>query len=123
MRVRVPGRYVSDLVMAAGLVAILVLAMSVVGKLMTTFRDFHLELSGATQVLLDVYRLYADYYGWALVWVVPLVAPLALAQADARSRRRWFLAGYVLVGLLIFALVLAMFFPLVHLIEGVSNGK
>ena len=115
-----PVRYLSDLVISAGMVAIFVLTMAVVGRLGETFRDFQLKLPGITLAILSLNTLYVRFLGWATVWVIPFVAALVLGQADRRRRRILFLAAYLLMAAFILVIVLAMMIPVSTLIENMS---
>ncbi len=117
-----PRQYLSDLVMTGGLVGIVVLAMAVVGKVEQIFQGFHLKLPWITAAMLAVHFIYNRYFIWIGVWIIPVVAPFLLSQANRRWRRWAYLAAFALAAVLIVAIVVAMMVPLTTLLEGVSNS-
>lgn len=116
-----PRQYLSDMVMTGGLVGIVVLAMSVVGRIEQIFRTFHLKLPWLTAAVLDLHAIYNDWFVWIGIWMIPVVAPLLLGQAKRRWRRWAYLAAFALAAFVILAIVVAMMVPLTTLIEGISK--
>jgi hypothetical protein len=116
-----PRQYLSDLVMTSGMVGIVVLVMSVVGRLEQVFFDFHLALPWITVAILFVHSIYARLFVWAAIWLIPLVAPLLLGQVNRRLRRWAYFAAFLFVAMIILVVVLAMMIPLTTLLEGVST--
>jgi type II secretory pathway component PulF len=116
-----PRQYLSDLVMTGGLVGILVLAMAVVGKLDQVFHDFHLKLPAITAAILTVHAVYDRLFLWLAVWVIPLGAPMLLAQANRRWRRWAYFAAFVCVAIFIIFIVLGMMIPVTTLLQGISS--
>ena len=76
-----------------------------------------------TRALMDFHAAYDAYYGWIIVWIIPLTAPLVLSQAEGRSRRRWFLAAFCLIAVLAVLAIVAMFSPMTQLIQQTSSTK
>lgn len=110
-----PRQYLSDLVVSGGLVATLVLVMSVVGRFEQVFVDFHMVLPRITQAILFVHSIYARLFVWAAIWVIPLLAPLLLGQANRRWRRWAYFVAYLFVAAIVVIVVLAMTIPLAAL--------
>ena len=127
----------------AGLIVSLVLLLDllfVVPRFETIFKDFGTKLPALTQWLLDASR-------WTSrgLWIVFLVLPVAMGFLVARvqpvapepthpgetrlpRRRRpgsWWIFRLAMLGILIIILVtvLALFLPMISLIQSVSAGK
>jgi len=116
-----PRQYLSDLVMTGGLVGILVMAMAVVGRLEQVFFDFHLKLPWITAAILAVHAVYNRFFLWLAIWLIPLVAPLLLGQANRRWRRWAYFAAFVFVAIIIIIIVVGMMMPLTTLLQGISS--
>jgi type II secretory pathway component PulF len=116
-----PRQYLSDLVMTGGLVGILVLAMAVVGRLHQVFLDFHMKLPWITAAILVAHVVYNRLFLWLAVWLVPVVAPLLLGQANRRWRRWAYFAAFAVVAVIVVLIVLGMMLPLTTLLEGISS--
>ncbi len=93
------------------------------------FRDFGTKLPAVTQIVLDIAR-WRGGWGWIAVWVVPIVlgflAPfVAPARAGRRNQnQRWITALMLLLtGILVGLVVIALFLPMMALIQNVSPGK
>ena len=103
----------------------------VVYRFEAMFKDFNVKLPGTTVLYLNVARWWQQEYGWAVGWGLALaVAISALAWTASHPRPgsvrplRWGRAVMlvVLVFILISAVtVLAVFMPMITLIEGITN--
>jgi hypothetical protein len=104
------------------------MAVFVVPRYETLYRDFGTKLPTSTVVLLVFARFLRNDYGWAYLWPLALVVPIVVAQLrrPLLAGRRRFSAAFVLTLLLIVAVLLvshvALTAPLGTFIRAVSGA-
>jgi type II secretory pathway component PulF len=94
----------------------------VVPRLVEVFRDFKLELTFSTRLLLDVSRWVTDSYGWAILFPAAAVAGLLAgfwqSNAPPASRRAYRLLVVLFLAAVIAWMAFALFVPLAQLYGG-----
>jgi type II secretory pathway component PulF len=114
-------------------IAVIVMAASITARRFeATFKDFHTDLPTATILLLGFSRVMLNAFGWipllagviGIPFLWPLVVPPPADESTARNRRRWMrLFIFIIIGLMVGFVVLALFAPMISLIQTVSSPK
>jgi type II secretory pathway component PulF len=107
------------------------LAFIVVPRFEQIFKDMKTDLPSITIVVLTISRWLSHSGGIVLVWIVSAIVPLLIALTwhpatdKARWRqRRWIYRLFVLaVGCLVMVIVLALFAPLISMINSINGPK
>ena len=109
--------FVTSAALCWGLIAFCVL---VVPRFKQIYQSFHLQLSAASQLLLSLSDLVAANFGWAFLLLLPFALAMILRRLTLNGR--WL---RLVILLFFFALVigsiLALFMPMISLIEGISK--
>jgi type II secretory pathway component PulF len=97
------------------------------------FKDFKTELPGITKVLLAFGRWVGNDYGWVMMLPIVVGVPFAVGwllslggtnAEDYKWRRRWAsLLSVIVMGLIALLIILALFAPMISLIQSVSGGS
>jgi type II secretory pathway component PulF len=109
--------FLTGAILCWGLIAFCVL---VVPHYRQIYRDFHLQLPAASQILLSLSDLVNDKFGWAFLLLLPFA--LAVVMRRLTLRGRWArLVILLFFFTLIIGSILALFIPMISLIEGISK--
>jgi hypothetical protein len=120
------GAFVAVLIMGAVVTATAITA----GRFEPVFRDFHTDLPVSTVILLSLSRIFLHDFGWLIIPLALFVVPLLWAAAfpppedptQRRIRHRWLrLAATVFIMLWVLFTVIALFAPMISLIQSVSG--
>lgn len=117
------GELLAQFALWSVLVAVVMLAMAVVGRMRALFADFNVKVPGVTLLLLSLQNWLGTWYGVAALCVVPFAATLALMNATPRARRLALRLAVILIGLFVAYVVLALGLPMMTLTEGIRGGK
>ncbi|HZL38415.1 MAG TPA: hypothetical protein VFC78_24085 [Tepidisphaeraceae bacterium] len=116
---RLIGSYLAYAVVMAVLVG-------VVPKFSRIFTDFNLALPLPSVLLVRASQLCITHYLWAVLLPVPAGWALltSMAAGSSPSRRRWVrLGAFMLVAAFLIFAILALFMPMISLINGMSGHK
>lgn len=121
----VPGRVFSwSIFVATAAVcwALLAFFAMVVPRFKQMYVDMKVRLPAVSQVMLDLSDLVLTDFGWALLLLLPFVLAVLFRKRAIRGRwaRLIFLVFYF--GMAILA-ILALFMPMISLIEGISGSS
>jgi type II secretory pathway component PulF len=98
--------------------AVVGLALVIVGaKFREIFADFGVELPALTRSLIRLAN------NWLVVVVLVLAAIIGTAFAALKGRAALTIASFLLALLTMLAFVIAMYIPLVAMINGLNNGE
>jgi hypothetical protein len=106
---------------------ITILLAVVTPRFETIFRDFGTKLPTITLLLLQGSRVFVNNYGWVAVWAAAIGLPFAVAplRRPERGRRRRSFAiaiTILLCGATIALGLIALYAPMISLIQSVSGG-
>ncbi len=119
------------LALAVPTIALYVAALAIVPAFVRIFADFKLDLPAIAVFTLSFAR-WMKGWGWTVLWAVPVVLPLVLTQlgasshpgANRASRVLWSLnLGLSLTLVVVVWLGLALFLPMVQLVQQVSPPR
>lgn len=117
-----PSQYLADFIASALLVGVFAAVLSFTRRLSVAFEEFGLELPAATRVLVAASAMFHSFYGWIAIWLVPFLVPFLLARLGRETRRRVLRLAILLLGLFIAFVIVALYVPLLRLIEGIPDG-
>ena len=111
-------------VIAIGMMAILAaVLLLVIPRIETVYADFGVKLPMVTAIILDASRFLRTPIGWAFGILIAGVVGVVFAVLPIKGR--WLrLLVMTILALLVIALALALFMPMISLIESISgSGK
>ena len=117
------GQYLLHFTAAAIVVGIVLFALLWVARMKQVFVDFGVKLPLSTQFMLDVSDASRACYGWVLLAAVPFGVPFLLARLRPAARRWVAVFAFLLTALLVLFVILAVFEPMVTLMEAISGRK
>jgi hypothetical protein len=101
---------------------VLLIFLTVIPRFERTFADFGIKLPLITQIVLDISRFLQTPLGWVAAAVIACIVGVTVAVLPIP--RRWLrLLVILLLAMVVISLALAVFLPMIQLIDNISAGK
>ena len=106
----------------AVMVILLVIFLAIIPQLETVYADFGTKLPWITMLVLDISRFLRTPLGWVAAFIITGI--VAVTVSVLPIPRRWLrLLVVLLLGLIVIALALALFLPIVNLMDSITSGS